>query len=166
MFVFPPHVALDINGDLARGSGNIYAAGDTAFATPLVPRSADGALMDATITITPLNMTPGFQLEDHPVVYWRSGNAAPVLLEAAGARIPAGGSAGQVVGKASSTDFDVAWVDPPAGGGTGGGTGGGGSVDAWSKQQTAPVITISATAPWPTDAPAGALIVRLSGAGA
>lgn len=37
----------------------------------------------------------------------------------AGEGVPAGGTAGQVLAKASSDDFDTAWVDPAIGGGTG-----------------------------------------------
>lgn len=43
------------------------------------------------------------------------------------AGIPAGGASGQVLTKASSTDYDAEWVTPTGGGGGGGG--GGGRVD-------------------------------------
>lgn len=35
--------------------------------------------------------------------------------------IPAGGTTGQILAKASGTDYDAGWVDPPEGGGGGGG---------------------------------------------
>lgn len=51
----------------------------------------------------------------------------------------------------------------------GGGSGGGGGVsngDYWNRNQTVPVVTVGAAAPWPSSAPEGALIVRLTGTGA
>lgn len=38
---------------------------------------------------------------------------------APGAGVPAGGTTGQIMAKASDTDYDTAWVDPPSGGLTG-----------------------------------------------
>lgn len=40
-----------------------------------------------------------------------------------------------------------------------------GPGDYWTKNQTAPVVVLSATAPWPTEAPPGALVVRISAGG-
>lgn len=83
------------------------------------------------------------------------------------ADLPVGGTTGQVLSKNSDLDYDTHWINPPAGGGGGGG---GGAVvpvgDYWNRLQTAPVIAIAANAPWPTAAPEGALIVRISGTGA
>ncbi len=42
--------------------------------------------------------------------------------------LPAGGTTGQVLAKASNADNDVAWIDPPEGGGGGGG---GGAAYEW-----------------------------------
>lgn len=81
------------------------------------------------------------------------------------ADLPVGGMAGQVLAKISDADYDTIWINPPAGGGSGGG----GNVpiaDYWTRNQTAPVVIISGNAPWPTAAPEGALIVRVSGTGA
>ena len=38
-----------------------------------------------------------------------------------GIGLPAGGTIGQMLAKASTDDFDAGWIDPPAGGGGGGG---------------------------------------------
>lgn len=39
-----------------------------------------------------------------------------------GVGVPVGGTSGQVLSKATVTDYDTAWIDPPAGTGGGGGT--------------------------------------------
>ena len=57
------------------------------------------------VTIPSLNFT-GQQLKD-------------ALDALAGAGVPTGGTAGQVLAKASATDFDTAWVDQAAGGACG-----------------------------------------------
>lgn len=44
----------------------------------------------------------------------------PKALKDSAIVLPAGGSAGQILAKASATDFDRAWIDPPSGGGGGG----------------------------------------------
>ena len=86
----------------------------------------------------------------------------------AAADVPVGGMAGQVLTKISELDYDVQWKTPAAG--TGGGGGGGSTIitngEYWNRNQTARVIVIGAAAPWPGDAPEGAVIVRLSGTGA
>lgn len=168
LYFYLPSTAIDINGNLVTsGTGNIYAPDDAAGANALPIKDENQMAINGGLTVTPLNLIPGFALEGYPVVLWRSGSIV-IPLEAAGARIPRGGTTGQVISKASVDDYDVAWIDPPASSGGGGGGGGTGvsNGDYWNRQQTVPVVTISATAPWPTDAPAGALIVRLSGAGA
>lgn len=169
LYEYLPTVPIDVEGNLWRGggSGALYLATDTQGTTPLTPRDANGTpFPGGLVTITALGMIPGFFIDDYPVVMWRSGTAPPVPLEAAGARIPRGGTAGQVIRKSSAVDYAVEWGDAPSGGGGGGGGSGGGNGDYWNKQQTAPVVTIGPTAPWPTDAPPGALIVRLTGSGA
>lgn len=49
-----------------------------------------------------------------------------------GEGVPSGGTSGQVLAKASSTDYDTAWIDPPEGTG-----GGGGPVD-WDDVENKP----------------------------
>lgn len=44
------------------------------------------------------------------------------LITAGGGGVPAGGTTGQVLGKASDTDYDTEWVDQTGGGGTPGGS--------------------------------------------
>lgn len=55
----------------------------------------------------------------------KSGSTSPIraidfakrIRELSGVGVPAGGVAGQVLAKASSSDYDTHWIDPPAGGG-------------------------------------------------
>lgn len=163
-YSYSPSVAIDVNGNLvSSGNGLIYAISDTAGVNPLPIKDENGVTISGGLEVTPLRLIPGFIIEDAPMVLWRSGSVT-VPLSADGARIPPGGSTGQHLVKASAVNYDVGWSDPPAGGGGGGGGGTGtGNGDYWNKQQTVPVITIASGAPWPSDAPAGALIVRLTG---
>lgn len=83
------------------------------------------------------------------------------------ADVPVAGFSGQVLTKNSDLDYDVSWKTPSAGSGGGGGNG---TIitngDYWNRNQSAPVIVIGAAAPWPSAAPEGAVIIRLSGTGA
>lgn len=86
----------------------------------------------------------------------------------AAADVPVGGFAGQVLTKISDLDFDAQWRTPAAGSGGGSGPGTGTIItngDYWNRNQTSPVIVIGAAAPWPSSAPEGAVILRLSGQG-
>lgn len=163
IFSYSPAVAIDINGNLVTsGTGLIYAVSDTAGVNPLPIKDENGTVITGGLDVTPLHLIPGFTIEDAPQVLWRSGSIT-IQLDADGARIPPGGAAGQLLAKNTQGDYDAGWVDPPVGGGGGGGGTGSGNGDYWNKQQTVPVVTIASNAPWPSDAPAGALIVRLTG---
>ena len=50
---------------------------------------------------------------------WVEASSAGAGSGSGGAGLPDGGTLGQILAKASGTDQDVAWVDPPAGGGGG-----------------------------------------------
>lgn len=116
LYSYSAKVALDINGNLVQsGKGNIYAITDTAGATPLTIRDANGSVITGGLEVTPLRMIPGFTIEDQPAVTWRSG-AIVIPLEADGARIPRGGGLGQSLVKASANDFDVTWGAAAGGG--------------------------------------------------
>lgn len=54
---------------------------------------------------------------------------------APGVGVPSGGSAGQILAKASGDDFDTEWVEPPGGGGTG-------AVDSVNGQTGAVVLDL------------------------
>lgn len=121
LYSYSPKVALDINGNLVQsGKGSIYAITDTAGATPLTIKDANGSVITGGLEVTPLRMIPGFTIDDHPAVMWRSG-AIVIPLEADGARIPRGGGLGQSLVKASANDFDVTWGAAAGGGGVGDG---------------------------------------------
>lgn len=130
IYPYSPTIPIDINGNLVvSGSGNIYDPDDVDGLDPLIPLGANGlALPSMSLEITPLRLIPGF-FQDRPVVVWRSGSAAPVVLEAAGARIPPGGNPGEVLKKLDQEDYSVEWgVD---GGGSGGGSATSGMVPAY-----------------------------------
>lgn len=55
---------------------------------------------------------------------WINLVALDTLKGSTGPGVPAGGSTGQVLAKASTGDFLTTWIDPPTGGGTGGGADG------------------------------------------
>lgn len=117
-YSYSPAVAIDISGNLVTsGSGLIYAVDDTGGSSPLPIRDQNGTVISGGLEVTPLRLVPGFLLDDYPQVMWRSGSIA-IPLSADGARVPEGGSRGQVLAKDSAEDYSVGWVDPPTGGGT------------------------------------------------
>ena len=80
-----------------------------------------------TWNIQPLSTTPapgGEVLVGEPSIQVTS--TAPPATWPTGSRLPAGGTAGQVLGKVSDGDFDVSWRS--------GGGGGGGAVDSVNGQ--------------------------------
>jgi len=79
-----------IHGDVAAGTG--YRK------VPVTPLTQNGLLADGDVVV---------------VAFYRAASGS-----VDGARLlPAGGTTGQVAVKASDDDYDVAWVDPPAGAG-------------------------------------------------
>lgn len=168
VYSFAPNAVLnpETGEPVVFGTGKIFLPTDMAFANPLTITTSVG------VTTTEVKVRNGgsesFTITASGFVYWwdPSGGIPPIGLQAVATGLPPAGLAGQVLAKASNADYDVSWIDPPAGSGGGGGGGGTSNGDYWNRTQTVPVITISATAPWPTSAPEGALIVRLTGTGA
>lgn len=163
MSVFPSLLAQFDGQVLPGGQGKIVALEDTVTLTALPITDLQGIpFTNNMLTASGVGVLPAFRTGDYrAAVSWVSGNYRmdiPALD-----MIPGGGIEGQVLARAAGGGLE--WIDPPQGGGSGGG-GGVPSGDYWNRTQTAPVIVISASAPWPTSAPEGALIVRLSGQGA
>lgn len=119
IYTYSPRSAVTIAGLLAPigASGQIFASNDLTQSTPLTLTDANGVQIP-NIVVSPLGMLQGFRVDGHPTVVWKSGPYT-AMLEADGARIPLGGTAGQILTKASGTDFDVVWSAAPASGGGG-----------------------------------------------
>jgi len=62
---------------------------------------------------------------DKLVLFDQNGNVIDLRGSITGDGMPPGGDTGQILAKASNTDFDAGWVDAPTGGGDGGGGDGG-----------------------------------------
>jgi hypothetical protein len=82
--------------------------------------SDGGAAIDQANFVADGNGAFRFYCEDRVDIYY--GDAVPpvwtdVLI---GPGLIAGGTLGQILAKKSATDFDIDWIDPPAGGGGGG----------------------------------------------
>lgn len=126
--VFPPFVAVDPSNPnvVAAGeSGQVYATSDLTFTTPLTITS----LNDQPLTELEANnigLVPGFRADCDGTCVWKSGlyvvplmapqsilaaaQAAATAAEASTINgIPAGGTAGQVLRKASNGAYDAAW---------------------------------------------------------
>lgn len=163
MAQYPSLLATTDLGQILEGAtGQIYDVDDLAAANPLNITDLSGVPIEGgRLVAAPNGVLPRFRENStRTVVSWVSGPHRmdiPCLD-----LIPPGGSAGQVL--TLTLSGELAWADAPTGGGGGGG--GISSGDYWNRTQTVPVIVISAAAPWPTSAPEGALIVRLSGTGA
>lgn len=71
--------------------------------------------------------------------------------ESNGARIIRGESAYEIAVAEGFTGTQAEWIDSL-----------GGSTSGWTRQQTVPVVTIAPSAPWPHEAPPGALVVRFT----
>lgn len=156
---FPSMLAYDSQGNIARDAvGRIYALSDTAEARPLAVTDLNGVpFPDNVVPSSGVGVVAPFRVNGYTVVSWVSG---PFRMDIPAVDIiPSDGAPGQVL--SLGADGALVWIDPPVS--TGGGGGGTSSGDYWNRTQTVPVIVISASAPWPTSAPEGALIVRVSG---
>lgn len=118
-YVYSPRSAVTIAGLLAPvgASGQIFASSDLNQTSPLTLTDANGVQIP-NIIVSPLGMLGGFRVEDQPTVVWKSGPYT-AMLEADGARIPQGGTAGDVLVKTTGADFAVGWAAAPASGGGG-----------------------------------------------
>lgn len=155
-YTFPAFVAVDPTNPqnvVANGVGKIYAPSDLAFASPLPTTDLNGLDLE-DLTSNEIGLVPPFRADcAEGMVVWGSGSygvplmAPGAILEQAQAAaaaaaaailsaIPAGGTAGQVLGKDSDTDFDTSWLTP---------------------QQ---FVVIGPTDEWPTGLPDGTIVVR------
>lgn len=140
-FIFRAQPALDQDGNLVKvGFGSVYAIGDTAYVNPLTV-TKPGDVTGTQINVSQIGLTESFTIEGHAEVWWKSGaivvhlasfsgaleaieasrlaaESAAAAANAAPGILPAGGTAGQVLAKASNADRDVQWVDQAEGGGS------------------------------------------------
>jgi hypothetical protein len=108
----------DTGGPLESGSGQVFAVGDTTFASPLAVTDLNDNMLSAIPVYA--GGTIAFRVADQPAVVWRDAlGGYTASLDADGGNVPPGGSTGQVLAKASPADNDVVWVDQT--GGSGGG---------------------------------------------
>lgn len=140
----------------ANAAVTIFAPGDPQQ-TPLAIKSTSGMPLPNPITVNNMGYGDAFIHETLGRVAWSGGGFTgfftahdSIMQEAVAARIAAEAAA-------------QAAIEAAQNGGGGGGGGGVNNGNYWNRTQTAPVITIGATAPWPTSAPEGAVIIRLSG---
>lgn len=117
MPTFASVLAVDEDGNPAESAeGKVYAPSDTGATTPLAVTDLNGTpFIDNKITASALGVLPAFRVAGYVTVDWVSGSyriPIPALDQ-----LPSGGSPGQILSKASSTDWDSQWVDPAAGGG-------------------------------------------------
>lgn len=119
---FPSMLAVDEQGNIARDSvGRLYDVSDTTRARPLAVTDLNGVpFPDNAVPTSAIGVIAPFRVDGHSVVSWVSGQYR-MDIPAIDA-VPRGGSYGQVLGKASSEDFDFSWMSPSeAGGGSSGG---------------------------------------------
>lgn len=152
LYPFEMQIAVDANnaGTVIRsGSVTICDPAD-ATNTPIALLDAAGIPMANPILTTSQGFVPAFQTSI-PHVKWTGGGFAGYLSsykglleeavaakeaaqQAAISNIPAGGTIGQVLTKASTTDGHTYW--------------------------NSPIVVIGPTDPWPTGLPVGTLVVR------
>lgn len=137
----------------------IFTPGDTTK-TPIPISTPSGASMPNPVQVNELGFGGAFM---HPTllrVAWSGGgmegffSSFEGVLEVA---LAAQAAAEDIQRRALAGEFGT------GGGGTGGAPNNG---TYWNRNQTAPVVTIGANAPWPNSAPEGAVIIRLTGTGA
>lgn len=112
-------LAQDEFGVLAQGLvGQVYDVDDVALATPLDIFDDTGAAFSANqLTSGPNGVLPSFSCPGYTVVRWVSG---PFRMDIPCVdQVPAGGTLGQLLAKASDLDYDLEWVPAPLGGGGG-----------------------------------------------
>ena len=138
-----PHVALDpSSGELVEtATGTIHTLDDVSGTSPLPVTDLAGVPYAGNLVPVSRGVTAAFRVEDHPVVAWHTGGsvvipmwsptqvaeAATAAADAAQAAasavtqraVPAGGTLGQVLRKASDNPYDTEWGTAPSGGGGG-----------------------------------------------
>lgn len=140
----------------------IFSPGDPTR-TPLPLFTVAGASLPNPVQVNSNGFGPPFIVRDLDRVAWEGGGFSGFFTSYEGIKNVA------VAAQAAAEEVQRKALAGELGGGSGGGGGGGGAPNNgayWNRTQTAPVITIGASAPWPTSAPEGAVIIRLTGTGA
>lgn len=112
-------LAVDESGStLPDASGILVDPDDTVGTTALAITDLYGNPFPSNeITSSGVGVLPGFRYSGYAVVDWVSGDfrmSIPSIDQ-----VPLGGTAGQVLAKASGDSYDLVWIDPPVGGGGG-----------------------------------------------
>lgn len=127
-YTFPPQSAIDTNGEPVRNaSGQIFALGDVAFATPIAARDPSSNVALSSIPVTAVAASVAFQAEQ-PIVMWKTADGPAIvlvsadgLLEQATAAAAAAQAIEQNLPTTVSTAIDDYFVTHPIEGGGGGG---------------------------------------------
>lgn len=146
----------------ANGLITIFTPGDPSK-TPIPLSTISGASLANPVPVNAQGFGPPFMHPTLDRVAWSGGGMEGFFTSYEGLKnvaLAAQAAAEDIQQKIASGEL--------GGGGSGGGSGGGAPNNGayWNRNQTAPVITIGASAPWPTSAPEGAVIIRLTGTGA
>lgn len=117
---FDRQVVVDDNGKpLAGAVGQVYNINDTTHTTPLALFTPTGSPISGNLLVANDDgVLPQFTTPGNPRVTWVSGAYSSDLI--AWDAVPPGGTAGQVMTKASGNDLDVQWSDPVSGVAAGG----------------------------------------------
>lgn len=159
-FTFDQILAVDPSNPTVTATGGtvtIHAPGDPAM-KPLQLETVAGLSLTNPVPVNRNGFGPAFRLLNYDRVAWSGGGLSGFFTSYEGLKnvaLAAQAAAEEVQRKALAGEL--------GGGGSGGGAPNNGNY--WNRTQTAPVIVIGAAAPWPTSAPEGALIVRLTGTG-
>lgn len=114
MAKFPSLLAQDEFGVLAQGLvGYVYDVDDVSATTPLDIFTNTGAAFPGNqITSGPNGVLPDFSCPGYTVVRWISG---PFRMDIPCIdQVPAGGGPGQILSKATGTDYDLQWINVPS----------------------------------------------------
>lgn len=146
----------------SNGLVTIFTPGDPSK-TPIPLSTVAGASLANPIQVNAQGFGPAFIHQSLDRVAWSGGGLEGFFTSYEGIKNVA------LAAQAAAEDIQrrIATGELGGGGGGGGGTGGAPNNGVyWNRTQTAPVVVIGAAAPWPTAAPEGAVIIRLTGTGA
>lgn len=157
------------NPDIVASNGlvTLYAPGD-ASKTPIALTTLFGAPLANPVRVNGLGFGPAF-ISALAEVAWSAsastGELGGLFTSTAGLKADAENSRKAAEAAAAiAEDIQRRIQNGELGGNVGpGGAPNNGSY--WNREQTVPVVTIASNAPWPTSAPEGALVVRLTGTG-
>lgn len=159
-FTFDQIFAVDpANPDQVASNGlvTIFSPGDPSK-TPLTITTTSGLPMTNPVRVNERGFGSAFMHATMDRVAWSAGELTGFFTSYEGIKnvaLAAQAAAEEILRMAQAGEL-----------GGGGGGGGINNGDYWNKKQTVPTVTIGAASPWPTAAPEGALIVRLTGVGA